>query len=979
MALGHRSAATQDERLSRIAKHVPVGLFETDDDGALTFVSGRWFDITGIEPESARGFEWMHAVMEAEREDFRIRWQSAVAARAASDLKCHARTTSGDVRRLRFLFAPAEATGEIPRGCVGVVTDVTHLESESLQYRTIAEAMPNLVWVADPRGNITYFNKQWVEYTGITVDDLPLTRSPDRHGANPSKEPVRHVVHPEDLPATVDRWQRALQTSEPYELEYRLRNVHDGTYRWFVARAMPVRAEDGSISHWIGAATDIDTQRHANDNLRFIIDASSAFSNLYDVDQIAQKLAQIAIDSVADWCFVVLRTADGTYDVPAIAHRDKSRVKWLEQYRNRYPVRPNTPTDIVARKGISILTPSITDDDLRAGAEDEQHFEILRELRMRSAMSIALTADSGITYGAVVTISSESARQFTSEDLEVAERVAKRAATAIETAQEFQLERKRTQRLRFIARASELVFESLDLQSSFDKLCDFLVNEMADLAFIMRFERDGALRTVAASHRDPNKRPIAERLCGQRTLKPKAEELAARVLAQHETMLQREFTTDEVLPNMWEYLANDVRSLGVHSAITVPLFARGETLGALVVYWCDTKHEYTEDDVPIFEDLGRRLSVAIENFTAFERERRIAAELQQALLPTAAMLPHEADLTFDAEYRPSLTEAEVGGDWFDAFARSDGSLVVCVGDVVGRGLAAAGLMGKLRQAIGVAAIYETQPASILNAVDEYVRSRRHEALATAFLGIIDKDRKVMRYATAGHPPPLLRRKGSIEELRGDGLPIGLRDFAPGQNHEVSLEDAQVLVLYTDGLVEATRDTAFGERRLMEVVGSQALLYVASPARMLCDACLPRDAQDDTAVLAVRFGERAYWHFDAENAQAAGEARREFVEKLHDTGLFGETFESAELIFGELVGNVVRHAPGPIDVQLDFEGSSPVLHVVDRGRGFVRDPALPVNPLSESGRGMYIISRLASNVRVERIPGFGNHVAATLKA
>ena len=88
-------------------------------------------------------------------------------------------------------------------------------------------------------------------------------------------------------------------------------------------------------------------------------------------------------------------------------------------------------------------------------------------------------------------------------------------------------------------------------------------------------------------------------------------------------------------------------------------------------------------------------------------------------------------------------------------------------------------------------------------------------------------------------------------------------------------------------------------------------------------------------------------------------------------------EAAELIFGELIGNVVRHAPGPIDVQLSWGGNYPVLHVTDRGRGFIRNPSLPVDPLSESGRGLYIIALLARDVRVERIPGYGNHVAVEL--
>jgi anti-sigma regulatory factor (Ser/Thr protein kinase) len=188
----------------------------------------------------------------------------------------------------------------------------------------------------------------------------------------------------------------------------------------------------------------------------------------------------------------------------------------------------------------------------------------------------------------------------------------------------------------------------------------------------------------------------------------------------------------------------------------------------------------------------------------------------------------------------------------------------------------------------------------------------------------------------------------------------------------------LLVLYTDGLVEGTRDLAFGEQRLAFLASSEAISFVRNPAEFLCEACLPPDAQDDTAVLTVLFGERTSWAFDAENAQAAHEARSQLVAYLRERTSADADVGSAELVFGELVGNVVRHAPGPIEVQVEWIGPQPTLHVIDRGRGFLRDPSLPNDVLSESGRGLYIVSQLTSGLRIERIAGYGNHVAAVLR-
>lgn len=843
-----------------------------------------------------------------------------------------------------------------------IVGGLARVPVDSADFRTLAESLTQFVWVTEPSGRIVYFNDRWKRFTGLDIADLASSQWKG--------------VHPEDYDRVVDRWRACLESGEPYDDEYRLRRAEDGTYRWFVVHAEPIRDGD-EVLYWIGSGTDIDEQRRSNDNLRFVIDATSTLSGSQTVSDICDRLASLAISRVADWCFIVLRHDEG-YRIAAMAHREPELVDYIGQFRDRYPIRLGSQTDICIKQNIPLLVPVITEDDIRAGAEDDLHLELLLRLRMHSAMTLPLAGESGQVHGALVLVSAESARIFTPQDLEVAERVAKRAGAAIETANEMQEERARSQRLRFIARASEIVFETLDLTNSFQRLCSFVVSEMADLAYIMRFENDGALRTVAAAHRDPLKARVAQHLVGERTLKPAAEEMAVRMLAQHRTVLHQNVEAEEILPHMWEYLAPHVRKLDPHSAITVPLFARGETFGALVIYWCETPRRFTEADVPIFEDLGRRTSVAIEHASAFERERRISMSLQQALLPSDAAIPQRPNLEFATEYRPSSTEAEVGGDWFDAFTRADGSIVICVGDVTGRGLDAAGLMGKLRQSIGIAAMYESDPLRIMDAVDTYLRSRRAQAIATAFVGIIDPEQQTIRFANAGHPSPLLRRSSELIELRAEGLPLGLRDLWDGTTGEAELHDGDLLVLYTDGLLEGTRDLLFGERRLRDVTLSDAVMYVRNPARLLCDACLPRDALDDTAVMTVRLGKRLHWQFDAENAQAANDARREFVERLRELEPERTALHAAELVFGELVGNVVRHAPGAIDVQLEVLPKHAVLHVVDRGVGFIRDPALPADPLSESGRGLFIIQQLTEHVKVERIPGYGNHIAATLR-
>jgi len=119
-----------------------------------------------------------------------------------------------------------------------------------------------------------------------------------------------------------------------------------------------------------------------------------------------------------------------------------------------------------------------------------------------------------------------------------------------------------------------------------------------------------------------------------------------------------------------------------------------------------------------------------------------------------------------------------------------------------------------------------------------------------------------------------------------------------------------------------------------------------------------------------------WTFASGDAKKAYKARQQFVETLKISADPAQDFYSAEIIFGELVGNVVRHAPGPIQIRLDWLEDVPVLTVHDQGEGFTIDPSLP-GDMSEGGRGLFIVSQLAQDVSVNKIPGDGHAVRVTL--
>jgi anti-sigma regulatory factor (Ser/Thr protein kinase) len=254
---------------------------------------------------------------------------------------------------------------------------------------------------------------------------------------------------------------------------------------------------------------------------------------------------------------------------------------------------------------------------------------------------------------------------------------------------------------------------------------------------------------------------------------------------------------------------------------------------------------------------------------------------------------------------------------------------------------------------------------------------------TALVAVIDPVVGTLHYASAGHPLPLLRdAEGRVRELAGPaGPPLGLRAGTGEPARTIALEPGCTLVLFTDGLTEATRDLGAGERRLRDAVAALGDVPAeSSDARALRDAILSDGAPDDVAILVVRYTGRTQvlrWSFESADAGAARATRLEMVHALERAGANAEQIANAELVYSELIGNVVRHAPGPVEVALDVGGRAPILHVLDRGPSFVADPREQRDVLAERGRGLFIASHLTDGLQISARHDGGSHARATL--
>lgn len=417
------------------------------------------------------------------------------------------------------------------------------------------------------------------------------------------------------------------------------------------------------------------------------------------------------------------------------------------------------------------------------------------------------------------------------------------------------------------------------------------------------------------------------------------------------------------------------RSTG-SSPVLFPLVADGVAFGT-------ARLEMPADDWPVarepVERIVRQAARALANSRRFDRERNVALTFQDAAL--SADLPPVGAFSFDAMYQAGRAEALVGGDWYDAFQIGDGRIIVSIGDVVGSGLGAAIAMVNVRQAIRAVAHVHPDPALMLEAADLTLRAQHPDRYVTAFVGVIDPVTQQCAYANAGHPPPFLRLvDATLAQMAGRGIPIGLGFPNALDVHHVSLPPGSAVVLYTDGLTESGKNVVDGELRLQRVLQDPGLAVDNGIARRIHDAVLGTHARDDVAILVISAGFSEpirRWRFHPVWPDLARRARCELLAELETCGFNERQLLDFELIFAELMGNLVRYAPGIAEIIFERQGVNVVLHVLDKGPGFQFTPQLPSDLFSQSGRGLFLIANLATKFSVERRPGVGSHARIVL--
>ena len=408
---------------------------------------------------------------------------------------------------------------------------------------------------------------------------------------------------------------------------------------------------------------------------------------------------------------------------------------------------------------------------------------------------------------------------------------------------------------------------------------------------------------------------------------------------------------------------------GCTTLVVLPLTTAGMLTGALVLAGTRPRHPFGPADLPFLEDTAARAGVAIAALRDQRRQRQIAVDLQRALLPDSP--PALPGLEMAARYVAGAADVDVGGDWWDVTDLGGGRVGIGVGDVSGRGVPAAVIMGQLRSAMRAAARAALSPGDLLGLLDTLALDVLPDPgprdpgtpprFATSTYAVLEPYDEALRVASAGHLPLLVRMpQGPVVSVAPPpGPPLGL-GLGPFEEVEVPFPAGSLLVAYTDGLVESrTRDFDEGMARLAWLLSEVDVgVTLDEVADMLLRELAPATGEDDIALVLVRLtatgapvarAQRTL-HFPAD----VPDARRAVMALAHEH--LPLVADAAAIVAGELLTNGLQHGGPPVRMRVHITSERLVVEVEDTSALQPRPTTAGLD--EDRGRGLALVATLA---------------------
>jgi anti-sigma regulatory factor (Ser/Thr protein kinase) len=414
---------------------------------------------------------------------------------------------------------------------------------------------------------------------------------------------------------------------------------------------------------------------------------------------------------------------------------------------------------------------------------------------------------------------------------------------------------------------------------------------------------------------------------------------------------------------IWVAESRQATLAGADALIGVPLLADEDVTGVLVA-GAKPPREFGDEDLTLLRLAAERVGLAIAHARVYEREHRIAETLQRSLLPDR--LPDLPGLEVAARYLPAASEAEVGGDWYDVIPIAGGAVGLVMGDVAGKGLAGASMVGRLRSALRAYALEGHDAGRVVERLNRLLWTEAEESqMATMLYVIVDPAASTVRWVNAGHPPPLAVSRGRARFLEGQAsVPLGVLPFPTYEEVTAKLEPGDSLLLYTDGLVE--RPGEHLDRGLEQL--ALAVRDAPDDPNGLLDHLLgvlvpSGGAADDVALLTLRnlpVPERFNADFPAE-PESLAPIRSMLRRWLAHAG--ADELEIAEITTacGEAATNAIEHAGTVNGARFEVSGrrEGEVIEIAVRDHGHWRDERE-----DDHGRGLELMRTLMDSVAVQ---------------
>lgn len=807
-------------------------------------------------------------------------------------------------------------------------------EAAAARLAALVAGLGAIVWEADARTwEFTFVSGRAEELLGYPADEWLE-----------DADFWPRIIHPDDRDEALRFCAQGTADGHDYDFSYRA-VAADGRVVWLHDVVHVVRDTDGSPCALQGVMIDITEQKRREQSAALLAEAGRLLAGSGSVADRLAAAAGLALGQLGDLATVWLRGDDGRYrPVAAAPAAVAPHVLGLAPLTN--------PEELEAayRVGRPFVLPDIGDDLVRAVTADDAQFESAIALGSRSALVVPLVAN-GRPVGSLTLIATGPDRRYDDAALALAGDLGDRMA-AMMAAERVADRQRALQRITAALAAADGLTEAAEaLTAGVGKV--FGASGLA--VYAVDLERGGLRQVHATGYPDD----VIDRYAAIRLDDPVPTAEAART---GEPVWLRDRAAVSDYPGL-----PGTEATGSQAAAALPLHVRGRVLGVLVASF-PTPREFPPDEREFAVFLAGQAAQAIERATDADQRRGIAETLQHSLLPAA--LPDLPRLSLAARYLPGAAGVEAGGDWYDVLDLDTDHVALVVGDVVGQGARAAAVMGQLRSALASSLLQGQAPAAALEHLDRFAARVPGAAASTVAVLILDTATGELRWASAGHPPPLVvdPAGGHRFLLAGHGPCLRVTGRPPFTEGRTRIVPGTCAVLYSDGLVERSGEVI--DDGLDELASVTADLRAAPGLvadRILDHMLAGRARPDDVALVVARLlPPPLRLSVAAVPAELSGVRRRVRVWGGL-VGLPDDLTDDLIQCVDEATANCADHAypdsPGDMEVELTaVSGGAISARVTDFGRW-----RPPPTDRGHRGRGLELIKKLSEQSEIEPGP------------